>query len=231
LNIKLWQCSSSLINFALTKQYKYDLGAFTKYAYLFHRSPTQVQWLINIIDNSDLNFVYSHFADTANPPDLNPSFRWIRPYHQIGRKYTPCQHYAVAGTLYSNKNIIGLLSEYPDSIYFMENAHEQYDNPHIKSLSNQEEYFCNLANSPFFVCEGQTSFLADAFYNGKPATVWPNFNDTECVLNGLVSEKLGLSSCIYDNTEDLYHKEIAPIIHDNISFLHQEIESLIYVSS
>ena len=226
LNIPLWQCSSSIINFALTKQYKYDLGYFTKYAYLSYRNPTQVQWLLNIIDNSDRKFVYSHLGDSSQSPELKPGYEWIRPYYQIGKSSPPCQHQVVAGTLKSNKKIINLLRQYSDSVYFMESPCESYPNPQIKDLNNQEEYFCNMTNSPTFVCEGQTSFLADAFYSGKRATVWPDFEDAECVLNSLISEKLGHSTTIYSSDEPISCSFITPNYRNDISFLHQKIEVL-----
>jgi hypothetical protein len=48
LNTTLWQCSSSIINFALSSNYKYNLGIFKRYAYLFNKSAIHIQRLTNV---------------------------------------------------------------------------------------------------------------------------------------------------------------------------------------
>jgi uncharacterized protein (TIGR00661 family) len=203
LDITLWQCSSSLINFALTPEYKYNLGIFKRYAYLFNRNPIQTQRLVNIVDNSNCNFVYSHFGDSESPPPLKKEYEWIQPYHVMGQERITCQHNIVSATLDSNKRIVELLKKYPDSVSFTDMKQEVYYNPTSKLLSNNEEYICNLKNSALFVCEGQTSFLADAFYNGKYTATLIDLEDSECVINSTISERLHLSSSIYQPSEDL----------------------------
>jgi hypothetical protein len=53
LDITLWQCSSSIINFALDKKQKYNMGIFKNYSYIFNKNPHNFQRIINIIDNSN----------------------------------------------------------------------------------------------------------------------------------------------------------------------------------
>jgi hypothetical protein len=135
----------------------------------------------------------------------------------------------VSGTLNSNKKLLSLLKAYPDSVCFTEFLGETYSDPILKSLSNEEEYFCNLKNSNLFMCEGQTSFLADAFYNGKYTAVLTNLEDPECVLNSTISEKLNLSTSIYQTSEDLQplmNKPILPSLREEIKLLHERIEEL-----
>lgn len=212
LNIPLWQCSSSLINFALSKKQKAGSQLRNRYAYLLERFSDLPKWQTNIINNSDRNFVYSHFGDISEPPELNINFEWIKPYHQIGKKSIPCQHNLVAGSLRNNKLIFNLLQRHPDSVAFTEFPQERYQNFHLKNINNQEEYFCNLSNSNLFFCEGQTSFLADAFYNDKHAGIMINFEDLECIINGVYSEYFGLSTCVYDPAADL-----TPILNKSVS--------------
>ena len=228
LNITLWQCSSSIINFALTQKYKYDLGVFSKYAYLFNKNPVHTQRIVNIIDNSNCNFVYSHFGDTGSAPALKESFEWIRPYHSLGKKYIPCQHNIIAVLIHNNKTVLDLLKTYPDSVIFSEFEDEVYDNLLVKNIGNEEEYFCNLKNSNLFVSEGQTSFLADAFYNENYSVVLPNMEDPESVINSTISEKLKLSTSIYQ-PEDLYsymNLDVPVLYNENIKFLHQKLDDL-----
>lgn len=229
LDITLWQCSSSLVNFALSRDVKYDLGVFKRYAYLFNKDSLHTQRIVNILDNSNCLFAYSHFGDTKTPPTLKENFEWIRPYHQVGKVSVPCQHNVVAGSLRSNKKIIALLKDYPDSVYFTDFQGEAYVNPVLKDIRNEAEFFCNLRNSNLFLCEGQTSFLADAFYNGKYSTVFANLEDPECVLNSTISEKLKLSSSIYQVSEELYpmmNQEVEVVLDDKIKFLHERIEEI-----
>jgi hypothetical protein len=229
LNITLWQCSSSLIAFALTNEYKYNLGLFKKYAYLFGKNEVYIQRLINIIDNSNCNFVYSHFGDTDRPPPLKNDYTWIRPYYILGKVSIPCQHNVVASVTHSNKEIIHLLKQHQDSVYFTEFLDEYYGNPVLKNIANVEELACNLKNSNLFLCQGQTSWLADAFYNGKFSAVFPNLKDTECVTNSFISEKLGLSANIYQSNFDLLslsNRTINPTLNEKIVFLHEMIEAI-----
>lgn len=225
LNIPLWQCSSSLINYAVEQ--KYNLGLFKKYSFLLQKNnQIRTQRLINIIDNSNYNFVYSHLGDTINPPSLKNNFEWIKPYHTIGKNSIPCQHNLVAGLLRNNKKIISLLKNHIDTVAFTEFPHEYYNNLWLKDIGNQEEYFCNLKNCQLFVCEGQTSFLADAFYNNKYSLVMTNFQDVECVTNSVYSEHLKLGSSIFDIDTNLeqYLNKTVQICDNKILYLHEKLE-------
>jgi hypothetical protein len=228
LNITLWQCSSSIINFALTTKYKYNLGIFSNYAYILNKNPIHTQRLVNIIDNSNCNFVYSHFGDTISQPPLKENFEWIRPYHSVGKEYIPCEHNVVAGLNYNNKDILDMLKAYPDSIVFSNFQDETHYNLLIKTIDNEEEYFCNLRNSNLFVNEGQTSFLADAFYNHKYSIVVPNIEDAECIINSSISERLKLSTCIFLSQDLNYYNNLSvtPHYNENIKFLHEKIDAI-----
>lgn len=229
LGTTIWQCSSSIVNLALQNDYKYNLGIFKRYAFLFNNNQANTQRLINVLDNANCNFVYSHFGDTESPPELKPDFEWIRPYHTVGKKSVLCQHSVIAGAIGTNKKIISLLKQYPDSVCFTEFLDEHYENPMLKDIRNLEEFSCNLRNSGLFICEGQTSLLADAFYNGKYSAVLTNFEDPECVINSTISEKLKLSTSIYKTTENLVPlmNVDTPIhLNDKVKFLHERIEEL-----
>jgi uncharacterized protein (TIGR00661 family) len=228
LNITLWQCSSSLLNFAVEQ--KYNVGLFTKYSYLMNKNNAlRTQRQINILDNSNYNFVYSHFGDTANPPTLKENYDWIRPYHTVGKDSVPCSHNIVATTLNNNRKILSLLKKQGDSVVFTEHPYEQQSGLWLKDIKNQEEYFCNLKNCNLFVCEGQTSFLADAFYNGKYSLTLTNFQDLECVMNSIFSEHIKLSSMLYqtkDTMDPFFKQTVDNSYNDKIKYLHQWIEEI-----
>lgn len=228
LNIKLWQCSSSLINFALTRREKYNLGVFKKHAYMFYKNPLIVQRTINIIENSDWCGVYSHFGDSDRTPDIQSKYEWVRPYHNIGKNYIPCQHSIVAAMTGNNIKILDVIKRHMDAVAFMDTAPGNYQNITVKPLSNQEEYFCNLRNCELFVCGGQTSFLADAFYNGKHAAVVPILKDAESAINSEISESFGISTSIY-NAQDLiplFGAQVSPKYSPNIKYLHEKLDEL-----
>ncbi len=221
LNIKIWQCSSALINFALTKKQKYNLGVFKHHAYSFNKDPLQVQRLVNMLENSDHNLIYSHFGDVENKLEIHNNFEWIRPYYKIGQTSIPCQHNIIGVSPDSNKKIINILEAYPDSVFFSEYYNEKYKNVITKDIENQSEYFCNLRNSNALICEGQTGFLADAFYNNKMSIIYTNYTDNECILNGIISNYLKIS---ISDIQELSNKSIHYQLNPDIMFLHEKIE-------
>lgn len=229
LNIPLWQCSSSLINIAISNHEKYNIGLFKTYSYLLHNKPVHNARIANIIDNSNNNFVYSHLGDLENAPSLKDKFEWVRPYFSLGKISKPCSHNIVAGMNRNNKKLFNILQKYTDSVVFSNFCDERYNNLQLKNINNQEEYFCNLKNSNLFVCEGQTSFLADAYYNNRYSVVMTDYTDLECIINSKYSEHMKISSLIYGDQEDLNQfigNEIISNQKDNIKFLHQKLENL-----
>ena len=138
LNITIWQCGSSLINFALPQSQKHNLGLFKQFYYLFHKVPLNNQRIINMIDNSNHNFVYSHLGDVNREINIKENFEWIRPYHTVGKYSVLCEHNVVAGSLQLNKNVINLLKNYNDSVIFSENCDEEYPNILLKDICNQK---------------------------------------------------------------------------------------------
>ena len=224
LGITLWQCSSSLLNFALPNEYKYNLGLFKKYAFLFNRVPVNTQRLIGIQDVANCNYVYSHFGDCIDSPSLKTGYEWIRPYHQVGKESIPCQHNMVGAMLGSDKKLLSILNKYPDTVCFTDIAGETYSNTIIKDIDNTEEYYCNIANCNLFMCGGQTSFLADAFYN-KKYTITIGSTDAECIISSAVSEKLKLSHTIFDSYINVT-PEVTPTLSADIKYLHERILEL-----
>lgn len=228
LNITLWQCSSSLTNFAVEQ--KYNLGLFKNFSYLLQKNNSvRTQRIINIIDNSNCNFVYSHLGEAENTFSLKENFEWIRPYHIVGKESIPCRHNMVGASLNNNKRVLSFLQGQADAVAFTEFSQESYTNLWMKDIANSEEYFCNLKNCNLFVCEGQASFLADAFYNKKYSMIMTNFQDLECVSNSIYSEYLELGTIVSQTENELQNyqnKEIQIHPKEEIKFLHQKVESL-----
>jgi uncharacterized protein (TIGR00661 family) len=227
LNIPLWQCSSSLINYALIRNEKYNLGLFKYHAHALNRDTVHSQRMVNVLDNSSRNFVYSHYGDMAEPPTLLDGFQWVRPYHQIARVYPPCQHYITAAFSVPDKKMMSFLKKYPDSVAFVDDPNERYQNVQVKDIRNEDEYYCNLKNSALYVCQGQTSFLADAFYNGKFAVVFPDYEDAESLTNSQLAQKIGTGNIMtYEDLLTVPSTLIEPVYSDSIKYLHEHIGEL-----
>lgn len=228
LNIPLWQCSSSLINYALIRNEKYNLGLFKYHAHALNRDTLHSQRMINVLDNSNRNFVYSHYGDMSDPPSLLDGFQWVRPYHQIAKVYIPCRHYITAALPSVDKRLMAFLKKFPDSVAFVDDPSERYQNVQVKDIRIEDEYYCNLKNSELYVCQGQTSFLADAFYNGKYTLVFPDYEDAESLTNSQLAQKIGIGSII-TYTDDLPPAPsmlIESVYSDSIKYLHEHIEEL-----
>jgi len=227
LDINLWQCSSSLINYALVRNEKYNLGLFKFHAHALNRDTVHSQRMVNILDNSDRNFVYSHYGDMNEPPTLMDGFQWVRPYHQVAKDYVPCQHHITAAFSVPDKRVMAFLKKYPDSVAFVDDPKERYQNVQVKDIRIQDEYYCNLKNSALYICQGQTSFLADAFYNGKYALVFPDYEDAESITNSQLAQKIGIGR-IMTFVDELpsASMEVEPVYTDSIKYLHEHIEEL-----
>lgn len=228
LDVTLWQCSSSIINHALVGKEKYNLGLFKYQAHTLNRDPVHVQRAVNVLDNSNCNFVYSHYGDMESPPVLREGFEWIRPYHQVAKNSVPCQHYVTAALSGRNKRIVDVLKKYPDSVAFIENGQEYYRNVQAKDIRNEDEYYCNLKNSTIFICQGQTSFLADAFYNSKYSLTYPDFDNVESIINSQLTQKfeVGRIMSYSDDISSFESFKVQPAYSDSIKYLHERIEEL-----
>lgn len=228
LDITLWQCSSSIINYALINKEKYNLGVYSRHAYVFNKSPINTQRIVNTLLNSNWRGVYSHLGDSENPPIIKDDYTWVRPYHQIGKISLPCNHNMIGAMTNTNLKIIDALKRSEDSVAFMNESFGTFKNVKIKSLNDRDEYFCNLKNCNTFICAGQTSFLADAFYNGKHPVVITDYKDAECLLNSEISENFGLSTSVHqvEDIKKIEGYQVVPKYSPSIKYLHQKIEEL-----
>jgi len=231
LNIPLWQCSSYLINVGLDKLFMRRKGVdvFKYYRQLANAQKEKNQYINNITNNSDRNFIYSHLCDTVKCPLLSPGFDWIRPYYYLGKISSPCRHDITTALIDNNKKVLNVLKQYSDVVSFSENWQEKYDKIYSKDINNLAEYICNLKNSRLFVCRGESNYLADAFYNGKFTAIFPNLFDLDCLINSLYAKYAETGQLFFDETFDLsviYDREVTVNYNPNVKFLHEKIEEL-----
>lgn len=221
LNIPIWQCSPSLIYHAF--DYGYDQAPHFKKLFnsLIHQAKLIHERTKNIIANADRCLVYSHFGDTESSPNLYGQFEWVRPYHQLGQVSIPCRHHFTSAIFSKDVKFLEQVKNYQDGMVFMDQTYESYPNLIVKDINMQSEYYCNLKNSDFFVCQGEGEFLADAFYNGKYVFCYPNYQDINCTLNSQLTTKRGLGKMVsyLDDLTQLDVSTVKPTYRNNIKLL------------
>jgi hypothetical protein len=219
LNIQLWQCSSLFTTFAL-KNRKRDNSTYSYHLY----NDKNVFFYRNIIDNSDKIFYYSNLCDISKSES---NFEWIRPYYKVGKKSPTCEHNIVAVSPTNNKKILSILKKYDDCVLFTDSHKELYKNIEVKSLNNEEEYYCNIRNCKLFICEGQENFLADGFYNNKYSLVVYDQSNYECVCNSMISQKYNLSKNIFNSDIGKYFsRDVEYSLNKDVRFLHERIDEI-----
>lgn len=220
LDIPCWQVSPLLLEEA-TARTGLSANYSSKYKNLFNVFPNN--YWGNLISNSDKRLIYSHFCDT-NLIQIKPNYEWVRPYYIEGKVSQAAEHNVVAISPNTNNKIISFCQKYKDTIFFLDKT-ENFNKIENKSLLDRNEYSFNLKNCNYFLSEGYSSFMADAFYNKQYAFVMPDFTDQECIMNSLYAKKYNLGEQIYVIDPIFNKKEIDYKLSD-AEFLHQKIEKL-----
>jgi hypothetical protein len=217
LNKKLWHVSNKLHNFALSQIFKEEINIHKYYKSLYENSNLHKS-IAELIDGADNNFVYSHFCDIDEKIILNKKFSWIRPYHYTGKQSLPAHHKIVALD-YGNFNLIKHLSSIKDDCVLFSNNQLNYKDIICKNYCDKEEYKLNISNCDIVVCHGESTSLADAFYNKRKIKILPDQTCRENMFNYLIYHK------IYNYMiEDDVIIPIDPSIDSNINLLHEKVE-------
>lgn len=213
LNIPVWQCSSLNFVYSFNRAFRRKTKVHSKYKILIENLNIYNQ---NIINNSNQNFIYSHFGDTEVYDKILDNFKWARPYFDIG-KYSPnCKHNILAICPDNNKTIISNLKKHDDVVVFSELYFEDYKGLKLKDINNEQEYYCNLFNCNKVFTDGNTNYFADAYYNNKPITIFPDYSSVECLFNESIFNWLEISSDAKNVKSVRYNS--------NVKFLHEYIE-------
>lgn len=229
LNIPIWQCSSTLINSAILPLDKNDMGAYKFHIRLLEDNDNFHQRALNLFANAERSFICSHFGDVMVPPPIKSGFEWVRPYHTNAKVHSPCHHSVIAGLFANDKRVLHMLKRHPDSVVFLEAPSEIHQNIKVKDIDNQDEYYCNLRNSDIFICQGQSSFIADAFYNHKFPLIYPDYYDLEATINSHFTNKKGLGKIITHQVDDIFGIEqviVKPQYQASIGYLDEHINRL-----
>jgi len=223
LDKPIWQVSPNLLHYATPKKEKMAIGFFRSHPYFFNDLNLN-QRIKNIIYNSDKNLVYSHFGD-AGIFKIEEGYEWVRPYHIVGKESLPCQHNIVAAAYRNKKQFINYIRKHKDAVLFSAFNEERYRDIALKSVYDWPEYACNLKNSNLILNQGHTTFLADAFYNGKSVLVMPDYEDQECAQNARYVVHYNFGSIVGDEVATAV-KIPQPRHSEDIKYLHEHLETL-----
>lgn len=223
LKIPLWYCSSNLLYKAIKRSFT---GLNKKFFYVFDKDPffpTENKKIS--LNNAEKKLVYSHLGDLKIPPNLDFGFKWIRPYHKIG-KISNLNNKIVSINTSNNKKLFSFLEKYQAVLFHDLNQEYKITN---KDINDEEEYYSYLRNCQLFFCEGEESFLADAFYNGKFSCVVTNYNDLGSIISSLYSQHLGECRILFDPKENLDYcfSKTVNSNYNKINYLHEVLDEYI----
>jgi hypothetical protein len=186
LDFRLWYCSS----LHLLDGVKWGPGQIKYRAKLEKHKK-----LLAKLPAAERRFVYSPFGDIQPCPKLKPGYEWMQPYHVQGDG-------ASSGgvAIVKDGRRISILSKILncvppfDLILF---SRHQYDLSHLRSVNmlderNRDIYRDIVSRSSWVFTTGETSFVADAIYNGAKVCIAPDLNDPETLLNALIINHYGL---------------------------------------
>ena len=112
---------------------------------------------------------------------------------------------------------------------FLESEVEQYNDLYVKDIGIEDEYYCNLRNCNHFVCQGQSCFLADAYYNEQYSIIYPDYDDTDCLINSQLSKKLSIGDVPYHGVDIAAYSTfemLPPTYNPAIKYLHEWIQNI-----
>lgn len=225
LETTLWQCSTSLLNFGMTLKGKYNSGIRSKYAHITKDHSDIKEIYFKLLNVSNEKFVYSHFGDIKEPPPLINGYRWVRPYHVTSEI---CERYKnnVTAGLTKNDSILNLLNKCENTVVFSNFPYEKHSNILMKDICDEGDYAKYISNCNFFACHGNTSFLADAYYNGKYTMISPIF-DRELLISSLLTQKHNLGQLIFDEEEfENFKPKTIDTNFNNVKYLHELLEEI-----
>lgn len=226
LNIKYWIVSPLLLYLALDLVTKKKLFQAKEFANLFNFRGQEWAKRNNIIENSERNIIYSIFSDFPNfKLPRNNEYTYVRPYYIKANEIKSSNDFNfLYHCLDTKKSILNNLKDFNTNI-FTSNVNEIYNNVTIHDYRNIDKYKNILGSINFFISEGETSLLADAFYNNKFSIINKDTTDLESFINSVLFEHFDIGlSYTHDNNFDLSIKKFKGLQNSCINYLHNEIE-------
>lgn len=230
LNIPYWNVSSKLLYRAITDKVSKSLQINKKYFHYFRLNRT-FHSFEKVRGPAKFNFVYSYLCDSEFRPDLKPEYRWIRPYHVVST--VKCDPKVVCTVLHNDKLFMSYAVTLGDAVLFSPFSYEKFNGvdgdtiPHFPAES--QEYADMISNCYLVLSHGETSLVADAFYNKKHCLVYSSPANMDTVLNGFFVQRQGIGEIVLTrkNTNQINYLDPEPyrLNHDpNTYYLHEHLE-------
>ena len=187
LGFRLWYCSPLHLLDGVkwsTGQIKYR-SRLEKYKKLLAKLP-----------RAERTFVYSPFG-RIHPlsPELKPGYEWMEPYHvhSGGDKSGGVAIIKDGERISILSKILNCVPPFDLTLF----SQHEYNLSHLTSISmfdesNRDIYRDIVSRSSWVFTTGETSFVADAVYNGAKVCIAPDLNDPETLLNAIMVRNYGL---------------------------------------
>lgn len=196
LGIPVWQVSPIVALFALKPKDVFKYEIVKRCQIFYNKNKFEYGIIKNMIENSQKKLIYSHIGDLKSRPFLKDGFGWCRPYFDFGDINANCEEAICCFMDYKNINMLKLIDR-KNTIIFSNRIKENLTKK-LKTMNDYSEYLCYLKNSKKFICDTQSSTLADAYYNGIKPFVYRDLLDLECIINYCMSKEHHLLNEIKD---------------------------------
>ncbi len=186
LDLRLWYCSP----LHLLDGVKWGPGQIKYRARLEKHKK-----LLAKLPTAERTFVYSPFGDIQPCPELKPGYEWMQPYHvhSDGAKSGGVAIVKDGERVSILSKILNCVPPFDLTLF----SRHKYDLSHLTSISmldevNRDIYRDIVSRSSWVFTTGETSFVADAVYNGAKVCIAPDLNDPETLLNAILIRHYGL---------------------------------------
>jgi len=187
LGFRLWYCSPLHLLDGVkwgSSQIKYR-SRLEKYKKLLIKLP-----------RAERTFVYSPFGQIQPLcPELKPGYEWMEPYHvhSDGDKSGGVAIIKDGERISILSKILNCVPPFDLTLF----SRHEYNLSHLTSVSmldesNRDIYRDIVSRSSWVFTTGETSFVADAVYNGAKVCIAPDLNDPETLLNAIMVRNYGL---------------------------------------
>lgn len=143
----------------------------------------------------DRCFVYSPFGDVAFRPALKPGYEWITPYYFNSQPGNYNYNYVcVINEFERFSSLIKIINSLYEKIALVSPYNESFYNVESFLNADNKTYEQLLDGCRKIFTTGETSYVADALYNGKNVCVAPSLNDPEALLNAILVREYSVGS-------------------------------------
>jgi hypothetical protein len=229
LGVRLWYCSAV----HLLDGIDWESGQL-RYLSLLENT----RKLLSKFPEAEKILVYSPFGDIKFRPTLKNGYEWVEPYYIKTNNVQPIKQ--------ENVFVLNDFNRFPYLTRIFNSLSKRFAlvSPFSESFTNIDQYSVDDENSykalvkgcSRFFTTGESSYVADAFYNLKNICIMPSLKDPESLLNSILIREYNIGSDLaqIELMETFAVEEIESILSTNINNnflskqdsqqLHQKIE-------